>query len=235
MEAGHIAHIAALLGDPARANMVAALMDGRALTASELAYFAGVTPQTASSHLNKLTEAGLLSASKQGRHRYYRLASPLVGHMFESMMVVAEANPAQVRLRWRGGEALRTARTCYDHLAGRLAVAITDALVERGHLLLADDGGELTHSGLTHLASFGLDLRAAAKGRRPFCKPCLDWSERRFHLAGAAGAALASGAFEQGWIARIKDSRAVAITEAGHQGFDAAFGVRLLTPERVAV
>ena len=101
--------------------------------------------------------------------------------------------------------------------------------------MLADDGGELTHSGLTHLASFGLDLRAAAKGRRPFCKPCLDWSERRFHLAGAAGAALASGAFERGWIAKIKDSRAVAITEAGHRGFDAVFGVRLLTPQRVAI
>jgi DNA-binding transcriptional ArsR family regulator len=225
METGPpIAYVAALVGDPARANMLSALTDGRALTASELAYFAGVTPQTASSHLGKLTEAGLLAQQRQGRHRYYRLASPLVGRMLESLMVVAD--PARDRPRWRGGEALRTARTCYDHLAGRLAVGIADALVERGHVVLAEDGGAITAAGLAHLAEFGLDLGATAKRRRPFCKPCLDWSERRPHLAGAVGAALAARAFELGWIERIKDSRAVAITAAGHRGFADAFGLR---------
>ncbi|MFL5333569.1 MAG: ArsR/SmtB family transcription factor [Geminicoccaceae bacterium] len=225
METGSsIARVAALVGDPARANMLSALTDGRALTASELAYFAGVTPQTASSHLSKLTEAGLLAQQRQGRHHYYRLASPLVGRMLESLMVVAD--PAPLQPRWRGGQALRTARTCYDHLAGRLAVGIADGLVERGHVVLAEDGGEVTAAGLAHLAEFGIDLGGASMRRRPFVRPCLDWSERRPHLAGAIGAALASRAFELGWIERIKDSRAVAITAAGTRGFLDVFGVR---------
>jgi len=228
MEAGpHIAQIAALVGDPARANMLSALMDGRALTATELAYFAGVTPQTASSHLGKLAEAGLLALEAQGRHRYYRLASPLVGRMLEGIMVVAEVGPARYRPHWKGGEALRAARTCYNHLAGRLAVAVADALVERGHIVLAEDGGEVTPAGLASLAELGIDFGAATKRRRAFCKPCLDWSERRPHLAGTVGAALATRAFELGWVERIKDSRAVAVTRAGQQGFAAAFGVAL--------
>ena len=228
MEAGpHLAQIAALVGDPARANMLSALMDGRALTATELAYFAGVTPQTASSHLGKLAEAGLLALGKQGRHRYYRLASPLVGRMLEGIMVVAEAGLVRYRPHWKGGETLRTARTCYDHFAGRLAVAIADALVEREQVVLAEDGGEVTAAGMGFLTGFGIDLGIAAKRRRAFCKPCLDWSERRPHLAGAVGAGLTAGAFELGWVERIKDSRAVAITRAGHHGFFEAFGVTL--------
>ncbi len=228
METGpQIAQIAALVGDPARANILSALMDGRALTASELAFFAGVTPQTASSHLAKLAEVGLLALEKQGRHRYYRLASPLVGRMLEGIMAVAEAGPARYRPHWKGGETLRTARTCYDHLAGRLAVAIADALVEREHVVLAEDGGEVTTAGRVFLTEFGIDLGGAAKRRRAFCKPCLDWSERRPHLAGAIGAGLATRAFELGWIERIKDRRAVAITELGRRGFPEAFSVTL--------
>ena len=228
MEAGpHIAQIAALVGAPARANMLSALMSGRALTATELAYFAGVTPQTASSHLGKLAEAGLLALEKQGRHRYYRLASPAVARMLEGIMVVAEAGPARYRPHWKGGEALRTGRTCYNHLAGRLAVAVTDALVERGHVVLAEDGGEVTATGMASLAELGIDLGAASNRRGAFCKPCLDWSERRPHLAGTVGAALAARAFELGWVERIKDSRAVAVTRAGQQGFATAFGVAL--------
>jgi len=223
----HIAQIAALVGDPARANVLSALMDGRALTATELAYFAGVTPQTASSHLGKLAEVGLLALEKQGRHRYYRLASPLVGRMLEGIMAVAEAGPARYRPHWKGGDALRTARTCYDHLAGRVAVSMTDALVCHGHVVLAEDGGEVTAAGMAFLAGLGLDLAAAGKRRRAFCKPCLDWSERRPHLAGAIGAALAARAFELRWIERIKDSRAVAITEAGRRGFVGTFGMAL--------
>ena len=140
-------------------------------------------------------------------------------------MVVAEARPARHRPLWNGGEALRTARTCYNHLAGRLAVAITDSLIERGHIVLTEDGGEVTPAGMMLFAELGLDLGAARKRGRVFCKPCLDWSERRPHLSGAVGVALATRAFELGWVGRIKDSRAVAITERGLQGFSDAFGV----------
>lgn len=223
----HIAQIAALVGDPARANVLSALLDGRALTATELAYFAGVTPQTISSHLGKLTEAGLLALEKQGRHRYYRLASPLVARMLEGIMCVAQVGPARYHPHWKGGEALRIARTCYDHLAGRLAVKLADALVAHDHVVLADDGGEVTKAGMEFLTGLGIELGAVAKSRRIFCKPCLDWSERRPHLAGVLGATLAKHAFQLGWVQRIKDSRAVAITEAGRQGFPEAFGVAL--------
>ena len=224
-DSNRIAATAALLGDPARANMLAALMDGRALTAKELAYAAHVTPQTASGHLAKLSDGGLLAAEKQGRHRYFRLASPLVGHMLEGVMAVAGPDPARPT-SWRGGEALRTARTCYDHLAGRLAVALTDALTERGHVALGPDGGEVTEEGQRFLDGFGA---APAPARRVYCRPCLDWSERRPHLAGSVGAALACRCFDLGWLARRRDTRAVAITDAGRAGFRATFGIALDT------
>jgi DNA-binding transcriptional ArsR family regulator len=222
-ESTNIATTAALLGDPARANMLAALLDGRALTAKELAYSAHVTPQTASGHLAKLADGGLLAAEKQGRHRYYRLASPLVGQMLEGVMAVGGPERER-RTTWRGGEALRTARTCYDHLAGRLGVALADALAARGHVALGTDGGEVTDQGQRFLDAFGA---APPPGRRVFCRPCLDWSERRPHLAGRVGAALACRCFELGWIARQRDTRAVAITEAGRAGFRDHFGIIL--------
>lgn len=218
-----LAATAALLGDPARANMLIALMDGRALTAKELAYAAHVSPQTTSGHLGKLTEAGLLALQKQGRHHYYRLASPLVGQMMESVMAVAGPNLTP-RTTWRGGEALRTARTCYDHLAGRLGVAIADALCAQEHVALSPDGGEVTESGHAFLRAFGAEPVA---GKRVFCRPCLDWSERRPHIAGRLGAALAERCFALGWITRQRDTRAVAITAAGRAGFAERFGVRL--------
>ena len=221
-DSNRIAATAALLGDPARANILAALLDGRALTAKELAYAAHVTPQTASGHLAKLSEGGLLTAAKQGRHRYYRLASPLVGQMLEGVMAVAGAE--QGRSTWRGSEALRTARTCYDHLAGRLGVALADALTGRGHVALGADGGEVTETGQRFLAEFGA---SPAPGRRIYCRPCLDWSERRPHLAGRLGAALASRCFELGWIARQRDTRALAVTTAGRDGFQDTFGIVL--------
>jgi DNA-binding transcriptional ArsR family regulator len=222
-EPNGLAATAALLGDPARANMLAALMDGRALTAKELAFAAHVTPQTASGHLAKLSDGGLLAAQKQGRHRYYRLASPLVGQMLEGVMAVSGSEPARATT-WRGGEALRTARTCYDHLAGRLGVALADALTERGHVALGADGGEVTEQGARFLDAFGA---APAPGRRVFCRPCLDWSERRPHLAGRLGAALACRCFELGWIARQRDTRAVAITDAGQAVFLERFGIEV--------
>jgi len=222
-----IAATAALLGDPARANILAALMDGRALTAKELAFAAHVSPQTTSGHLGKLAEAGLLTPQKQGRHRYYRIASPLVGQMLEGIMALSAATderPAERRTTWRGGDALRTARSCYDHLAGRLGVGLADSLCEQGFVALTADGGEVTDNGHRFLRGFGAEPEP---GKRVFCRPCLDWSERRPHIAGRLGAALASRCFELGWIQRQRDTRAVAITEAGRAGFADKFGVVL--------
>jgi DNA-binding transcriptional ArsR family regulator len=225
-----IAEVASLVGDPGRSNMLVALLDGRALTASELAYTAGVAPATASGHLSKLLEGRLLVAARQGRHRYFRLASPDVARMLEGIMVVAAEPAPKRRATPRISPALREARTCYDHLAGRLAVALADALTGRGHVLLAEDGDEVTEAGLAFFAGLGIDLGIAAKRRRLFCKPCLDWSERRPHLAGAVGTALATRAFGLGWVERIRDSRAVTITAAGRRGFSEAFGVTLEAP-----
>jgi DNA-binding transcriptional ArsR family regulator len=217
-----MASVAALLGDPARANILTALMDGRALTAKELAFAAHVSPQTASGHLARLTDAKLLAAEKQGRHRYFRLASPLVGQMLESVMAVAGPEPRLTS--WRGGEALRTARTCYDHLAGRLGVALADSLSQAGHVALSPDGGEVTERGHAFLCDFGAEPVA---GKRVFCRPCLDWSERRPHIAGRLGAALATRCLDLGWIERQRDSRAVTITRAGAAGFAERFGIHL--------
>ena len=226
---------AALIGDPARANMLASLMDGRALTAAELARAAGITPQTASGHLAQMTEAGLLAMAKQGRHRYHRLASPAVAQMLESIMSVSAER--QTRAGGPGkpiavgprDDALRQARTCYDHLAGRLAVAIADRLVEREHIELSADAGVLTESGATFLQTLGVDLdsatthRGGRAGGRLFCRPCLDWSERRPHIAGALGAALCRTCFARGWLRRIEGARAVAITPAGRGALRQAF------------
>jgi DNA-binding transcriptional ArsR family regulator len=230
------AETAALVGDPARAAMLAALMDGRALTAGELARVAGVAPQTASGHLARLTEAGLLGMERQGRHRYHRLASAAVAAMIESIMAVSAEAASQ-----RGGarrlpvtgprnRALRRIRTCYDHLAGEVAVAIADRLVESGHVELAPDGGALTESGTAFLAGLGVDLAAAAgrvarRGGPLFCRPCLDWSERRPHIAGAVGAAFCTACFGQGWVRRMADTRAVEITPAGQLALGRAFGI----------
>ncbi|MGE0416177.1 MAG: ArsR/SmtB family transcription factor [Acetobacteraceae bacterium] len=222
-DAARMAAIAALLGDPARANMMAILMDGRALTAKELAFTAHVSPQTTSGHLARLTEAGLLTMERQGRHRYFRLSSPLVGHMMESILAVAGPGPARPTT-WRGGEALRTARTCYDHLAGRLGVALADALTARGHVTLSQDGGEVTATGHAFLHDFGAE---PAPGRRVFCRPCLDWSERRPHIAGRLGAALAQRCFDLGWLVRQRDTRAVGISASGHAGLAERFGISL--------
>ncbi|HEX5325382.1 MAG TPA: helix-turn-helix transcriptional regulator [Acetobacteraceae bacterium] len=223
-----LAATAALLGDPARANILAALMDGRALTAKELAFAAHVSAQTASGHLGKLAEAGLLTAAPQGRHRYYRLASSQVAALVEGILALAgETQPPPRRTAWKGGEALRTARTCYDHLAGRLGVALAERLAASGHVVLGADGGEVTDTGRTFFAEFGADPVRGGSAKRVFCRPCLDWSERRPHIAGRVGAALACRCFELGWIARMRDTRAVTITEAGRSGFAETFGVAL--------
>jgi DNA-binding transcriptional ArsR family regulator len=222
-----LAEIAALVGDPARANILTALLGGRALTAGELAYFAGVSPQTTSGHLSKLTESRLIALEKQGRHRYYRLATPQVGRMIEGIMEVAVAAPPRYRPRTRADDELRRARTCYDHFAGQLGVGLADALAEHGHLVLGDEAGEVTEAGLEFLTGFGLDLAAARQRRRAYCRPCLDWTERRPHIGGAVGAALASRCFDLRWVARQRDSRALTITPLGKRGLEEVFGLTL--------
>jgi DNA-binding transcriptional ArsR family regulator len=228
-----IAELASHVAEPARAAMLAALMDGRALTATELAGVAGVTPQTASSHLARLTRAGLLRVARQGRHRYHRLAAPEVARMLEGVMQLASARepgrPPSLVVGPRGA-ALRRARTCYDHLAGRLGVAIADALVQAGAIELDDDAGLVTERGLAVLRRAGIGLPAAgaqgpSSSSRPLCRPCLDWSERRFHLAGKLGAAICTHALQQRWVRRLPDTRALEITAAGRDALREAFAI----------
>jgi DNA-binding transcriptional ArsR family regulator len=222
-----IAEVAALVGDPARANILAALMGGRALTAGELADAAGVSPQTTSSHLGKLAEGRLIACVKQGRHRYYRIATPRVAEMLEGIMaVVADAAPRH-RPPSKLDDAMRTARTCYDHFAGKLGVGLTDVLCAQGHLTLSEDGGEVTGSGVAFLQELGIDLVAARQRRRVFCRPCLDWTERRLHLGGSIGAVLAQRCFDLKWLERMRGSRALVVTPRGHRGLKDVFGLSL--------
>jgi DNA-binding transcriptional ArsR family regulator len=221
-----MAAIAALVGEAGRARMLTALMNGRALTATELAQVAGVSASTASGHLGKLTQAGLLAVLPQGRHRYFRLASPAVARLLEGIMVVAAEPPAsEQRPEPRIGRLLRDARTCYDHLAGRLGVALADALIHKGAIELDDEAGRVTEFGESFLQSFGISLEARRQSRRLYCRPCLDWSERRFHLAGVLGSALLARTLELGWIIRANEGRAVSVTPKGRRGFSDRFGV----------
>ncbi len=221
-----LAEVGALVGDPARAAMLFVLMDGRAQTAGELAYSARVSAPTASEHLKRLTEARLLSVVKQGRHRYFRIASPLVAQMVESIGVVAAIQTPPRTRPIRGLDAaMREARFCYDHLAGRIAVAIADSLTAKGFLALDVDGGEITPAGFSFFNRVGIDLNVSSGSRRAFCRPCLDWSERRFHLAGQVGAALARHGFDHGWIERIRDGRALTVTADGRAALSDLFGI----------
>jgi len=230
-----LAEIGAAIGESARAAILTVLMDGRALTAGELAFFARVTPQTASEHLRRLCEVQLLSVLKQGRHRYFRLASPLVAQMVESMGVVAAVQaPPRYRPASRADDAIRAARMCYDHLAGRLAVDIAERLTKQGYLLLGPEGGELTPAGYRFLSDLGIAIPDAAETRRAFCRPCLDWSERRFHVAGYVGAALARHALDERWIIRVRDSRAVMVTEKGREALGEAFGLSIADERKAA-
>lgn len=220
-----IATIAALLGDPARANMLTALLAGQALTAGELAREAGVTAQTASSHLAKLEAGGLLGQRKQGRHRYYALSGEDVAGVLEALMGLA-ARTGHTRVRTGPREpALRRARVCYDHLAGDMAVAMLEHLVARNLITEQDEALTLTPLGETFMEALGLDLPALAATRRPLCKGCLDWSVRRTHLAGSLGAALLDRFYGLGWASREPGTRLVSFTPRGLEAFREIFGV----------
>jgi DNA-binding transcriptional ArsR family regulator len=214
-----LAEVAALIGDPARANILSALMDGRALTAGELAWHAGVSAQTTSGRLAKLAAANLLAVERQGRHRYHRLASPELAHAIESLMAVAVAGPKRHRPTGPRDEALRAARTCYDHLAGRVGVAFAGALERRGVVERVNGDYALGVRAAEELAALGIDLEPLSAQRRPLVRGCLDWSERDLHVAGSLGAALTARLFELGCIVRRDATRSVAVTERGGELF----------------
>jgi DNA-binding transcriptional ArsR family regulator len=219
-----IAVIGALIGDPARANMLTALSAGQALTAGELAREAGVTAQTASSHLSKMSAAGLVEGRKQGRHIYYALSGPDVAGVLEAITGLAE-RMGHTRVRTGPKEpALRRARVCYDHLAGDLGVAMLDSLTHRGLIVGAGETLVLTQDGETFMTALGLDVGALSGLRRPLCKGCLDWSVRRSHLAGALGAALLQRFYSLGWAAREPQSRVVSFSQRGLDAFREIFG-----------
>lgn len=220
-----IAPVAALAGDPARANMLVALCGGKALTASELANEAGITAQTASSHLAKLEGGGLITRVKQGRHAYFRLANHDVALMIETIMGVA-ARAGHLRTRPGPSDpAMRKARMCYDHLAGEMGVELLDGLVGHGHIASDKDTLALTRKGGQFLLDFGIDIEALNSGRRPLCKTCLDWSMRRSHLSGALGGALLEKFYNLDWAKRDRKSRAVIFSPRGEKKFREAFRI----------
>ena len=214
-----IAEVASLMGDAARANMLSAL------SAGELARHPGVTAQTASGHLGRMTEGRLIIVEKQGRHRYYRLASPDIAHAIHALMTVAANGPKRHHPIGPKDDALRLARTCYDHMAGRLAIALADALTGKGYVLIADEASIVTDEGRRFFCDFGIDLDRTYRSKRPLCRTCLDWSERRPHLAGRLGTALLDRSLARGWIGRMAESRALRITRAGESGFEGTFGL----------
>jgi DNA-binding transcriptional ArsR family regulator len=222
----NIASVAALVGDPARANMLTALMAGQALTATELANEAGITPPTASSHLSKLQAGGLVTVQPQGRHRYFRLSGSDVAAMIEAILGVA-SRAGHVRVRTGPKEpALREARVCYDHLAGEMGVRLFDALLARNLIASRQGRLALTKNGERFVTGFGVDLAALGRTRRPLCTTCLDWSVRRNHLAGALGGALLDRFFRLKWARRDAGTRAVTFSRQGQAQFDALLGGR---------
>lgn len=219
-----VAPVAALVADPTRSRVLWALSDGRALPACDLALEAGVTAATISFHLDKLVEGGLVTAERQGRHRYYRLANAAVVSLLEALATVAPAAAARTFREGQTAKALRFARTCYDHIAGRLGVALSDALLAHHWVEPAGRDFALTSSGKRRLEGFGVDVGAAQRSRRAFARACLDWSERRYHLAGALGSALLDRLLELHWIERAARGRAIHLTERGRRGLRERFG-----------
>jgi DNA-binding transcriptional ArsR family regulator len=226
----NIAAVAALIGDPARAAILLALADGRALPAGELAAFAGLSSSAASAHLSKLLEGGLLAVERAGRHRYYRFAGPGVAAALEGLALIAAQQPSRsVVMRSPQAQALRYARSCYDHLAGELGVDIAYALRDRGLIAAAEQGKrvDVTEAGVAWFDTvFGIDVRKLRPGRHGLACKCLDWTERRHHLAGPLGARLFQRCCELGWLTRTPQSRAVQLTRKGRDGLRAQLGIR---------
>ena len=222
-----IARIGALLGDPARTQMLTALMSGQALTAGELAREACVTPQTASSHLARLTEGGLIAPRRQGRCVYYALAGEAVAALMEQLAGLAVAAGHRRTRPGPRDAAMRRARVCYDHMAGELGVAMLDGLLARG--AVADRGGalSLTEAGEAFVVAFGVSAETLRQRRRPVCKACLDWSERRSHLAGALGKALLDQIYARGWARRVEGGRTLAFSAPGFAAFERTFAAGL--------
>jgi DNA-binding transcriptional ArsR family regulator len=223
-----ITAVAGLLADRSRATMMVALLEGAALAAGELARRAGVLPSTASSHLARLQAGGLVACEVRGRMRCYRLASPEVVHLLEVLGQLAPAAPALTEAAVLSARELRAARTCYDHLAGWLGCAVTDRLVAAGHLRRRGDRFLVTSGGRTALEQLGIEVERLERGRRPLARACLDWSERRPHLAGALGAALAAELLARGWVTRVRASRALRITARGRSELAARLGLDAL-------
>lgn len=218
-----ISSVGALMGDPARANMLAALMSGEALTAGELAREAGVTAATASGHLARLLDGGLLCVEKQGRHRYFRLAGPEVGSAIEALMELADRSGVRrVRPGPKDPE-MRLARVCYDHLAGERGVVLFQRLTQAKLIALEDGAVSMTPLGEARFSDFGIDIASLKDGKRPVCRTCLDWSERQLHLAGGLGAGLLARVFALRWAYRVKGSRIVRFTPKGDAGFRTLF------------
>lgn len=223
-----VAPVAALVADRARAAMLLALADGRVLPACELALQAGVKAPTASAHLARLVEGALLRVEREGRHALYRLASPQVARALEALATLAPPRAASSFREGQHGQALRAARTCYDHLAGQVGVAVTAALLQRGWLRPRRAAYLLTPAGERALRRLGVDVESAGRARRAFARPCLDWSERRHHVAGALGAAVLDCLVAKDWLRRRRSGRALEVTARGWRGFGSAFGVRAL-------
>jgi DNA-binding transcriptional ArsR family regulator len=210
-----ISAVAALVAEPARARMLAALMSGQALTATELATEAGIAPSTASGHLARLERASVIAVVRQGRHRYFRIASHETAAALEGLMTLAARRPE--RCRGPADPNLRFARVCFDHLAGTVAVTLADAWLRRG-IIEGADRWSLTTSGARFFEEWGIDVPALRAGRRPLVRECLDWSERRFHLGGALGAAVLDAIVRSGWAVREPGSRILSVTAAGERG-----------------
>jgi len=222
-----VSAVAALIGDPTRANMLLALMGGLALPAGQLAISANVAPQTASAHLSKLVQGKLLSAEVQGRHRYYRLANPEIAAAIEALATVAPRRRTDDRRESGPANPLRFARTCYSHFAGTLAVEINDALQKRSFLVPGQDRQyRITADGRLWFEKLGIDMAEMKSGRSGLARQCLDWTERRHHLAGALGTALLERLFELKWLARIGKTRAVRVTHKGQEQLSRLLGIR---------
>lgn len=221
----YIAEIAALIGDPARANMLTALKHGSAMTAAGLAEVAGVAPNTASDHLRQLRLAGLIAFVQEGRHRYYRIARPDVADVLEALESMAARVTPRRAPRGSRQNAIRAARTCYDHLAGELGVVVTNALLQNGAIRRGPAGFVLTGSGRRYFIDFGVPVSTLERGRRAVLRTCFDWSENAAHLGGALGAAMHRRFCDLGWLTSDAESRSVTVTPRGRRAFRDRLGI----------